>query len=108
MKVNLFFVLCIPFLASCGKQEGAPARNDKYPTANEADLKGAVRTRFDSPNPTAAQLARRTKNNKTIRDMGLPVLDDLPVVEDETTAKMRCSEEIAKRCLATTFCAIKG
>jgi hypothetical protein len=80
----------------------------KYPTANEADLKGIARTRLDSPNPTAAQLARRAKNNKTIRDMGLPVLEDLPVVEDENTAKLRGPEEIAKRCLATTFCAIKG
>ncbi len=121
MKAKLFFLLCMPFLASCGKQEEAPARNDqpkpqaasepvrkKYPTAKEADLKGIARTRLDSRNPTAAQLARRAKNNKTIRDMGLPVLEDLPVVEDEKTVKLRSPEEIAKRCLATTFCAIKG
>jgi hypothetical protein len=120
MKKNLFFV-AILILASCGKQEGAPARSNnpkleegeppvmkKYPTANEADLKGIARTRFDSPDPTAAQLARRTKNNKTIREMGLPVLEDLPVVEDEKTAKLRSPEEIAKRCLATTICAVKG
>ena len=79
--------------------------NKEYPTANEADLKGVARTRFDSPNPTAVQLARRTKNNKTIRDMGLPVLENLPVVEDEQTVKLRSPEQIAKRCLATTFCA---
>jgi hypothetical protein len=40
--------------------------------------------------------------------MGLPVLDNLPVVEDEKTAKLRTPEEIAKRCLATTICAVKG
>ena len=80
----------------------------EYLTVNEADLKDVVRTRFDSPNPTAAQLARRAKNNNSIRDMGLPVLEDLPVVEDEKTAKLRSPEEIAKRCLATTICAIKG
>jgi hypothetical protein len=121
MKRILFFVLCIFILASCRKQEEVPVKNDnpkaqevqqpnikKYPTVNEADLKGMARTRFDSPNPTAAQLARRAKNNKTIREMGLLVLEDLPVVEDEKTAKLRSPEEIAKRCLATTFCAVKG
>jgi hypothetical protein len=40
--------------------------------------------------------------------MGLPVLEDLPVVEDEKTAKLRSPGEIAQRCLATTFCAVKG
>jgi hypothetical protein len=121
MKKNLLFVLSILVLASCAKQEEAPTKNNnpkpqevqqldmkKYPTANEADLKGVARTRFDSPNPTAAQLARRTKNNKTIREMGLHVLEDLPVVEDEKTAQLRSPEEIAKRCLATTICAVKG
>ena len=121
MKKNLVFLLCTLFLASCVKQEQSTGKNDsaktqegqvpdksKYPTVNEADLKGVVRTRFDSPNPTAAQLARRTKNNKAIREMGLPVLESLPVVEDEKTAKLRTPEEIAKRCLATTICAIKG
>jgi hypothetical protein len=121
MKAKLFFLLCIPFLASCGKQGEAPAPNNQpkpqaasepvmknYPTAKEADLKGIARTRLDSPNPTAAQLARRAKNNKSIKDMGLPVLGDLPVVEDEKTANLRSPEEIAKRCLATTICAIKG
>jgi hypothetical protein len=121
MHKTLLFGLCTLILASCAKQDGAHARSDnqklqegkppvknEYPTANEADLKGIARTRFDSPNPTAAQLARRTKNNNTIKEMGLPVLENLPVVEDEQKVKLRSSEEIAKRCLATTFCAIKG
>lgn len=108
MRKKLFFALCILALAGCGKQEGKPPAIKKYATANEADLKGIARTRFDSPNPTAAQLARRAKNNKTIRETRLPVLEDLPVVEDEKTAKLRGPEEIAKRCLATTICAVKG
>jgi hypothetical protein len=120
MNKTLFVGLYTLILASCAKQDGAPARDNpqlqegnppvkkEYPTAKEADLKGIARTRFDSPNPTAAQLARRTKNNKTIREMGLPVLEALPVVEDEQTVKLRSPEEIATRCLATTFCAIKG
>lgn len=121
MNKTWFVGLCILMLASCAKkdgvpagtdnpkpQEGTPPANKQYLTANEEDLKGVARTRFDSPNPTAAQLARRAKNNKIIKDMGLPVLEDLPVVEDEQTVKLRSPEKIAKRCLATTFCAVKG
>lgn len=121
MNKTLWFALCTLLLSSCVKQdqmsersetqkphEGSPPVNKAYPTASESQLKGVVRTRFDSPNPTPAQLARRAKNNKTIRNMGLPVLEDLPVVEDEKTVKLRSAEEIAKRCLATTFCAVKG
>src|SRR5262245_56702149 len=98
MNKTLLFGMCTLILASCAKQDGVPARGEnqklqegrppvkkEYPTVNESDLKSIARTRFDSPNPTAAQLARRAKNNKTIRDMGLPVLEDLPLVEDETT-----------------------
>lgn len=79
-----------------------------YPTVDEKQLQGAVRTRLDSPNPTPAQLARRTRNNQLIRKMGLPVLETLPVVEDENLAKLRSPQEAATRCLATTLCAIKG
>ena len=94
-----------------GQQEprkGRPPVKKDHPTLSEAELKGIVRSHFDSPNPTAVQLARRTKHNKIIRDMNLPVLEDLPVVEDETTARLRGAEDIAKRCLATTFCAVQG
>jgi hypothetical protein len=121
MKANLFLVMCVPLLASCGKPQEKPASNDRlkpleipapqrkdYPTVNESDLKGIARTNLDSPNPSAEQLARRAKNNKVIRDMGLPVLESLPVVEDVRTCKFRSPEEIAKRCLATAFCAVKG
>jgi hypothetical protein len=121
MKVAQGLLFGVLFLVSCGKQEEPSATSKqqnaqattepamkKYLRAREEELKGVVRTRFDSPSPTAAQLARRAKNNKAIRDMGLPVLESLPVVEDESTAKLRSAQEIAKRCIATTFCALKG
>ena len=121
MKTNLLLVLLIPFLSSCGKQQEMPVRTGvtkqqevqssamkNYPTVDESALKGVARTRFDSPNPTATQLERRTKNNKTIKEMGLPVLESLPVIEDDKTVRLRSPEEIAKRCLATAVCAIKG
>lgn len=89
-------------------QKVEPSGKKSVQTVKEEDLKGVLRTRFDSPNPTTAQLARRTYNNKIITELGLPVLDDLPVVEDEKTTQLRSAETIAKRCLATTFCAVKG
>jgi hypothetical protein len=75
---------------------------------DEKKLQGVVRTRFDSPNPTVSQLARRDRNNKIIRGLGLPVLESLPVVEDDNLVNLRTPKEVAERCVATTFCALKG
>jgi len=80
----------------------------EYPTVPEETLKGIVRTRFDSPDPTEAQLARRARNTAIIKKLGLPTNDHLPVVEDESVVKFRNPDEVAKRCLATVFCAVKG
>jgi hypothetical protein len=84
---------------SCQRKAGA---------VREEDLKGVVRTRFDSPQPTPAQLARRSKNTAFIKLAGLPTMDELPVVEDEAKLEPRPKEEIASRCLATEICALKG
>jgi hypothetical protein len=48
------------------------------------------------------------KNNATIKAMGLPVLDSLPVVEEETSITPRTAKEIAQRCIAVSICALKG
>ena len=81
---------------------------EKRLTVTEKDLQGVVRTSLDSPQPTEAQLGRRQKNNAIIKQMGLPVLESLPVVEDESTIKPRSMDEIARRSLAVAFCAVKG
>jgi hypothetical protein len=90
-----------------GPFEGADAPK-QYPTVPEKLLKGVARTSLDSPNPTQAQLARRAKSIATLKSLGLPTLDSLPVVEDEGFVKLRTAEDVAKRCLATTICAVKG
>lgn len=69
---------------------------------------GVARTSRSSPNPTAAQLERRTRNIAAVREMGLPVLESLPCVEDEATIKPRSGAEIAQRGIANTVCAVKG
>lgn len=95
------------FLVSCGKPSATPtpATNVSLP---EESLKGVARTRFDSPDPTPAQRERRKRNSDTIRQMKLPVLDSLPVVEEDAAVRPRSTEEIAQRCLATAICAVKG
>jgi hypothetical protein len=58
--------------------------------------------------PSQRQLLRKKKNIDAIKAMGLPVLEHLPVIEDETDIKPRTTQEIVKRCLAAEFCALKG
>lgn len=80
----------------------------KFPTAEEKDLQGKIRTNLDSPNPTPSQLARKAKSIAAVKELGLPFIDHLPVVEDETSIKPRSPEEIAERALALAICAVKG
>jgi hypothetical protein len=80
----------------------------KYPEVPEEKLRGVVRTNFDSPNPSAAQVARKDRSLGTVKTMGLPFAAHLPVVEDETQISPRASDEVAARCLATALCAVKG
>ncbi len=43
-----------------------------------------------------------------MKQLGLPWIDHLPVVEDEAKVKPRAKEEVIARCLATEFCAVRG
>jgi hypothetical protein len=104
MDRRLLVVVLAMAPAGCGK--GTPTA--QHPQVEEAVLKGVVRTNFDSPNPTGSQLARKTKSIAAVKGLGLPTIDHLPVVEDESTFKPRLPQEVAKRCVATAICAIKG
>ena len=73
-----------------------------------AKLEGIARTNLDSPNPTPPQLERRKKSIAIVKEMNLPWMDQLPVVEDETSFTPRTKEEVAERCIATTITAVKG
>lgn len=81
---------------------------EKYPTVNEVDVQGTARTSLDSPEPSQVQLDRRKKNTQRIKSMGLPVLESLPVIEDEKVIKPRDAQQVAKRSIATVICAVKG
>jgi hypothetical protein len=95
-------------MLACSKKEPPVDKKPPFPTVRDEKLKGVVRTNLDSPNPTAAQLARRERSIAIVKDMALPWIDHLPVVEDESQIKPRTSDEVAARCLATAFCAVKG
>lgn len=84
------------------------AEKDKYPTVDESALRGKVRTNLDSPKPTASQLSRKQRSIVVIKSLGLPYIDGLPVVEDETAISPRTQQEIAERALALAICAVKG
>src|SRR5262245_21425927 len=94
-------------LPACGNGAGSPGPAAGR-TVQESEVQGRARTSLDSPNPTAAQLARRTRSIETVRKLGLPTLESLPVVEDESQITPRTKEEVAQRCLAIVICAAKG
>ena len=105
MRVSGWMVVLVAFstgLSACG------GREESYPTVEESALKGVVRTSADSPNPTAGQLARRSTSNEKVRALGLPVLETLPVVEEESVVVPRDVAEVARRCVAIGICAVKG
>src|SRR5215467_10829651 len=93
---------------ACSRKELPVEKKARYPEVPEQALKGVVRTSLDSPNPTATQLARKSRSIAIVKTMGLPWVEQLPVIEDETQIKPRTSDEVAGRCLATAFCAFKG
>jgi hypothetical protein len=89
----------------------APADTGTDPvrrTATEAQLQGTVRTSLDHPQPTPRQLNRRKQSGETIRALGLPVLDGLPVLEDEDDAETRSVPATVRRLLCVLICAVKA
>ena len=101
-------LLCVGLLAGCSRREEPVAPKTPAGQVPESALKGVVRTNLDSPKPTPAQLARKARSIAAVKGMGLPVIDHLPVIEDEAKLAPRTTEEVAGRCLATEFAAVKG
>lgn len=79
-----------------------------FPSLPESALQGIVRTNLDSPHPTVDQLARKARSLAAVKALALPFIDHLPVVEDASHVQPRTVREVAERCLASVFCALKG
>ncbi len=100
---RLVMIVMVVFACSCTRKEKEPFRE-----VEEAQLKGVVRTKFDSPKPTEAQLSRKRRSEAKVKELGLPWLESLPVVEGEAKLQPRKQDEVVARTLATEFAAIKG
>jgi hypothetical protein len=90
------------------RREHSEPGGTSYPTVQESELKGVVRTNLDAPAPTTAQLDRKRSFTAKVAAMGLPTLDSLPVVEDDAAIRPRTPEEIVQRALCVAICAVKG
>lgn len=64
----------------------------------------------DHPMPELSKeaVARKLRSLERLRKEGVPVLDHLPVIEDEAEAKNRTTVEIARRTIAVILSALKG
>jgi len=91
-------------LFGCGQNN----KKQNYPEVKDSNLKGVVRTKYDSPEPSKLQIDRKKENIEKIKDLGLPTLNELPVVEDSKNITPRDADEIANRAIALTIVAAKG
>lgn len=62
----------------------------------------------DKTVPSAQALARKEKSLARLRKMGVPIFQQLPVIEDSHEAAKRSREEIAHRTIALCLVAVKG
>jgi hypothetical protein len=51
---------------------------------------------------------RRNRTIARLRNEGVPVIEHLPVIADESEALIRPKEEVARRAIAVAICAVKG
>ena len=100
--------LALALAVGCAKTPPTREKLKDYPTVPEAKLQGVARTNLDSPTPTSAQLERKRRSEAAVKALGLPVLEGLPVVEDDAKITPRTTEEVAARCIATTLTGVKG
>jgi hypothetical protein len=93
-----------PTAASPSPTAASPPATAASPSATAASPSPAAA----SPSATAAQLARKQASIAAVKAMGLPWIEHLPVVEDESAITPRTTDEVAARCVATVLCALKG
>src|SRR5687768_6404935 len=58
--------------------------------------------------PSKEATERKQRSIDRLKKEGVPVLEELPVIGDSTTAKKRTTEEIAHRTIAVILAAVKG
>ena len=58
--------------------------------------------------PSTEAIERKKRSIEMLKKEGVPVIDQLPVIEDSTEAKKRTAEDIAQRAIAVVIAAVKG
>ena len=58
--------------------------------------------------PSSEALARRDRSIVFLKAKKVPTMDQLPVIEDSLTSRIRSPKEIAERLVACTICAVGG
>ncbi|MEO1138653.1 MAG: DUF4272 domain-containing protein [Pseudomonadota bacterium] len=75
---------------------------------SETDLVRKAYIEAIATNPTKEQLERKARSEAVLHDLGVPVLDSLPVIADEARSTRRTSRAVAERALALMIVAVKG
>ena len=87
------------------------AANSIYDGANQLRLgpPGARKQFFiEKPQATSASLLRKQRSEAILKAEGVPYIDHLPVIEDESEIRFRLKEEIARRAVALALVASRG
>lgn len=76
--------------------------------SQKADDRKEKITQLEAKEPTKEAMERKQRSIARLNKEGVPVIAHLPVIEDATEAKVRTTEEIAKRAIAIIVVAAKG
>jgi hypothetical protein len=77
------------------------------PTQDQLDRKKRIQE-HEATTPSKEAIERKTRTTTRLKQEGVPMVENLPVLEDSTKAKKRTTEEIVHRAIAVCLAAVKG
>jgi hypothetical protein len=97
-------------LLSCACSDPSPPRIPVVATVSESEVGrfGVPLTRSTRDDATEEQLTRRARSIARLRAEGVPVLDELPVIERADACHFRTTAEIVDRAVALLVVASRG
>src|SRR5690606_14299003 len=63
---------------------------------------------LESKAPSLEAITRKTQSMEFLKEKGIPTIEHLPVNEDSETTEIRPVNEIARRLIGCTICAVGG
>lgn len=100
----------VAFSVLCACSDPAPPRIPVLATTSEreAERMGIPVPRVTTDEITEEQRARRARSIARLRSEGVPVMEELPVVEGESECRFRTTAEIVDRAVALLVVASRG